>query len=383
VNEMPRVMIALRSLANHSGGVQNQGAELAKMLMQGGSDVTILSLDTNEIQDEFKEKFELYGINFISLTSATLFSPEERLTILARAKRGMEVFSVLKKYRPQILINFMIGSMSFTLIPAKMAGTPILLAERNSPIMYRLPQYRHMRGFLFLSMLLCKTITVQFESYRILYPRFLHSRIKVIPNSVAILPARFKHLDNAQSPLVIGFIGRIEIQKQPLDLPIVAEALRILVPNFRMEVFGNGSQIEELSSKLEEHAVTDKFRIHTQVMDRSEIFSLIDLLIHPALWEGFPNVVAEALSLGIPVVGYADCAGLNELIQSDRNGWLGSRQKGPEGLADLIAHANTILRNPSGIRLKEECIQSVQCYQYEDVQLIWIELILLISFSTR
>ena len=69
------------------------------------------------------------------------------------------------------------------------------------------------------------------------------------------------------------------------------------------------------------------------------------LLAHPAEFEGFPLAVTEALSAGLPVIGFEDCSGLNRLVRDGENGILvpaaGDRtQNFADALAGLMRDAD-------------------------------------------
>jgi glycosyltransferase involved in cell wall biosynthesis len=65
-----------------------------------------------------------------------------------------------------------------------------------------------------------------------------------------------------------------------------------------------------------------------------------------SLYEAFWLATAEAMSAGLPVIGFADCAGTNELIQDEMNGLL-VKIKNDEGRADALAECLVgILGNP-------------------------------------
>lgn len=58
------------------------------------------------------------------------------------------------------------------------------------------------------------------------------------------------------------------------------------------------------------------------------------LLLMPSLEEGIPNVVVEAMALGLPVIS-TNCGGIPELIPNGIEGWI-VPMRNPEAMADAI-----------------------------------------------
>ena len=58
------------------------------------------------------------------------------------------------------------------------------------------------------------------------------------------------------------------------------------------------------------------------------------LLLMPSLEEGIPNVVVEAMAIGLPIIS-TDCGGVPELITKDKEGWL-VPTRNPQALAGAI-----------------------------------------------
>ncbi|MBI2340538.1 MAG: glycosyltransferase family 4 protein, partial [Deltaproteobacteria bacterium] len=64
-------------------------------------------------------------------------------------------------------------------------------------------------------------------------------------------------------------------------------------------------------------------------------YSSADLFILPSLDEGMPNVVLEAMAMGLPIVA-TNVAGTRELVREGKNGYL-VPPKNPEALADILS----------------------------------------------
>jgi len=67
-------------------------------------------------------------------------------------------------------------------------------------------------------------------------------------------------------------------------------------------------------------------------------YSALDIFVCPSLQENLPNTVMEAMSCGIPCVGF-DTGGIPELILNGRTGWLVSPVGSEEGLTGAIMEA--------------------------------------------
>ena len=72
------------------------------------------------------------------------------------------------------------------------------------------------------------------------------------------------------------------------------------------------------------------------VKDVDRIYADAAMLVIPSLEEGLPNVVVEALTYGVPCIGFDDCSGVKHLIVNGKTGFLVSRSN-PEALPSAIA----------------------------------------------
>lgn len=81
--------------------------------------------------------------------------------------------------------------------------------------------------------------------------------------------------------------------------------------------------------------IVEKYDIQRQVIfagvtaDVQEALKRGDIFVFPSAYEGFPLALTEAMSMGLPVIGYKSCPGVNELISSGENGLLCEDGAGP------------------------------------------------------
>ena len=117
----------------------------------------------------------------------------------------------------------------------------------------------------------------------------------------------------------------------------------------------------------------DKISIHEPSSDLTKYFKETDFLCIPSLWEGFPNVLAEALAFGIPAIGFSNCDGVSDLLENNVNGWLIKDDGTPFPLANLLKMCAASKKN--GDDLTKNCKHSMSGYSPSFVIKKWNDLI--------
>ncbi|WP_313113734.1 glycosyltransferase family 4 protein [Aequorivita sediminis] len=91
---------------------------------------------------------------------------------------------------------------------------------------------------------------------------------------------------------------------------------------FHYTIIG-GAGNEELQFLIADLRLEDDVSL-IEAVSQSEVFAVMkssSLLLMPSLEEGIPNVVVEAMAIGLPVIS-SDCGGISELIANGVNGWI-------------------------------------------------------------
>lgn len=106
--------------------------------------------------------------------------------------------------------------------------------------------------------------------------------------------------------------------------------------NFVLEIIGDGPLSESLKQKLDTSKIKNKVIFRGLQKDMEAIYTSADFLIQGSFVEGFPNVVLEALSFGIPCIIFDAPGGHREMIIENKNGYF---IKNKEGAPDVIERA--------------------------------------------
>jgi glycosyltransferase involved in cell wall biosynthesis len=119
---------------------------------------------------------------------------------------------------------------------------------------------------------------------------------------------------------VVGFMGRIERRKGPLDLVHAAPAIRAGAPGARVVVVGEdpyGSDPAYTRSVTE----SPEIEHYPWVKNAPGVMRHLDVLVLPSYKEPFGTVLAEAMAVGTPVVAGA-VDGLPEVVDDGVTGRL-------------------------------------------------------------
>ncbi len=126
-------------------------------------------------------------------------------------------------------------------------------------------------------------------------------------------------LDIGQDRLILGVVGRLSPEKG-VDRAIRALThLRKIYPQAEMHLVGDGPESARLQQLAQSRGVGDAVHFHGWQKDPRNFFEAMDVLLLPSLTEGLPNVVLEAMALGVPVAA-TDVGGVPELLDGGRCG---------------------------------------------------------------
>ena len=166
-----------------------------------------------------------------------------------------------------------------------------------------------------------KGIIAQTEAAKKIYAKqFFHSNVKVIPN-----PVRKITIDpQTNRENIVLSVGRL-IETKHHDRLIRLFA-KIDKKDWKLIIVG-GDAIKQnnfvkLDKLIVELKMSDRVLLTGTVADVEYYYSKSKIFAFTSSSEGFPNVIGEALSAGLPVVSYNCIAGPSDLIEHGVNGYL-------------------------------------------------------------
>ena len=160
----------------------------------------------------------------------------------------------------------------------------------------------------------------------------------------------------------IVFVGTLNKRKRVVELLKLAE----IFPDIIFNIIGDGIDMEYLKIKATKNVL---FHGSLLQLDLASKFKNMDLHILPSISEGFPKVILEAASAGIPSIVYSDY-GASEWIDNNKNGFI------VNDFEELSSTLNSLINNKSLLSSNSEgAILLAKKFDWKTVINEWEEVI--------
>lgn len=159
------------------------------------------------------------------------------------------------------------------------------------------------------------------------------------PNLQTLLHEMPNHpwLNQKQLPVILG-IGRLDPQK---DFPTLIHAFAQVRRRYpaKLIILGEGSQRNKLEQLINQLNLSSDVHIHGFVKNPYAYMSKSSLCVLSSAWEGFGNVIVEAMAVGTPVVSTDCTSGPAEILADGKYGKLvpvGDIEKMAEAIIETL-----------------------------------------------
>ncbi len=309
-----------------AGGAQRVISELSNKMVEKGIKISIALLYNDVIYYSLNNEIQIY--KYYKSKKNKIEEQKRKLRFIQQSVEDSDA---------DIVISFLAEVNIYASIALWNYKVKLIISERNDPQrepaslikkILRKFVYKRPDGFVFQTKQSQKFFGKRIQSHSVV----IHNPVKDgLPNSQVISKDYYK----------IVSIGRLENQKNyPLALKVIKSLIEAGI-SVKYYIYGQGSckfSLQKLCSNLgiEQYVYfmgTSK-NVHTEIIDT-------DFFLMTSNYEGLPNVLLEAMSMGLVVLATnCPCGGPSELIQHGVNGFLfpvGDDRKAVETIISLIS----------------------------------------------
>lgn len=315
----------------NAGGAERATASLANYFSQHNHDVEIITLKDIDSFYPLDEKVSHLRLGFdeieLSLSLKRIFGAVLRM---------LRIRSFVRKRKLDVLIGMSFAMTWYTVVATIFTKTKSVGTERNNPYKYKATKINtFLRKFFYK---LCNGYIFQTKKASLFFTQKLRKSDVIIPNAI-FNENVYKLTPPSKREKLICAVGRLNEQKR-FDLLIDAFAsISDKIPEHKMIIFGEGELRKELEEKIASLSLNDRVLLpgtdtqSVKTVNNAEVFVLSSDL------EGMPNVLMEAMAMGVPCVSTRCDMGPEELIENKTNGILvdvGSSEQIAEAILRII-----------------------------------------------
>ena len=301
-----RILLIIENIG--SGGAEYQICGLVVMLTKAGYPCKLITYIENQFYEPYLRQ---NGVDY-------QFVPKlwNKKTRVFRAAR------YVRRYKPDVVISFL-DSVNMTMCLAKLFfKAKLIVSERNN------------------NTCITRRDNVLFNIYRmadVIVPNS-NTQGKFICNNFPFLSKKVHPIINfvdvnrfvpAETPvhndiLRIVTVARYTQQKNVLTYLKAVRMVKDMGLNVHFDWYGskyNVAYYAEVEREYKQLGIADYLMLHDESKKIEEEYSKADIFCLPSLFEGYPNVVVEAMSCGLPIL----CSNVYEnpyIVEEGVNGFL-------------------------------------------------------------
>ncbi|MDD2719993.1 MAG: glycosyltransferase family 4 protein [Gallionella sp.] len=310
-----KIVFVIKALSSEGGGAERVLVEVASGLARRGHSVTVVTSDAIGA-------VSFYPLDpWVRQINLGIGQVAHKTNAIEALKRVFAMRRVIANIKPDVVVGFMNSSYMLLFFALKGLQIPLIASEHVGPEYYETrPLQRFLSHFM---PLVAEKIVVVTEQVKIKFPIKVHGVVSVIPNPVCFeLGSRADLCGATDSPKILLAIGSLNEGKNHRGLIAAFHQIADAVPDWNLRIVGEGELRAELDALIRALHFEGRVQLSGATKEIWNEYLNAQLFVSSSTYESFGLVVAEALIHGLPVVGFADCPGINLLVRHNENGLL-------------------------------------------------------------
>jgi glycosyltransferase involved in cell wall biosynthesis len=309
-----RIASVIYSLS--SGGAERVASNLINYWVGAGEQATLVTLDSVE-KDFYRIDARVKRIA-LGLTSE---SDNWREFIGNNLRRAQSLRALFRSSEFDVVVSFMDKVNVLVLLATLGLGVPVIVSEQIDPRKDSVGRVTAgLRRVVYPS---ARAVVVQTAGISQWARRIVRKeRIYVIPSPISeqFLGSRESNGTSAHHTVVA--MGRMEPQKGFDRLLTAFAKCAGRHPEWTLRIVGEGTERPRLYALVVKLGLESRVRLDTVTKEPEKVLRDSDLFVLSSRYEGFPNVLLEAMACGLPVISFDCQTGPREMIRDGIDGVL-------------------------------------------------------------
>ncbi len=307
---MKSICLVVHSL--QAGGMERVMAELAGYFAK---------------KDTVKVHLILYGINrdifYVLPDNIIIHKPSFTFNDTKRKTSSLKTLRFLRKkikeIKPDAILSFGEYWNNFVLMATLGLHYPVFVSDRSQPDKSLGKTQDKLRQWLYP---FAKGIIAQTEKAKQVYQSiYRHGNIMVIGNPIRKIQNIEEVIERENIVLMVGRLIESKHQDKLIELFV-----KINNPKWKLVIVGydhlKQNHLARLQELVKQLGVEDRVILTGKQSNVERYYLQSKIFAFTSSSEGFPNVIGEAMSAGLPVVAFDCVAGPSEMITDNENGFL-------------------------------------------------------------
>lgn len=301
-----KIVIITRNMVGD--GAERVIAQLSNYFVAQGKTCKIITINDDEVFYALDRRIQVLPVGRKSGNK-----------LLDKLMRYRTVRKLVRQEQPDLVLSLPEEIGVYVLLALLGTGIPVYVSERNNPwVMPDVTVTRILRSLMYP---FAKGIIFQTDMAKSFFPDSIRRKGVVLKNPVDA--ARIPDQYEGEREKVVVAAGRLSRQK---NMPLLIKAFACFSgnhPEYILRIFGEGELRQELTELARSLNIADKVQLPGRSTALLEKMNSAAMFVLSSDYEGMPNVLLEAMCMGMPAIS-TDCpsGGPKELIEDGVNGLL-------------------------------------------------------------
>lgn len=251
---------------------------------------------------------------------SALLKEEQEGRIKNLKKRHEKLQRIWRGLHPDLILSFMGKNNVMALSTATKEGIKVVVSVRSDPAKeYAAPA---LKAAMLANFGKAAGIVVQSNGAKARFPRYIQKKCIILPNAIDPSFIRPRYIGEREKKIVM--VARLnENKNQAMVMEAFKEATKDKFQDYKLVFYGDGPARATLRRLAESLGVEKRVEFKGNVTHVAEHIEKAYMFILASNYEGMPNSLIEAMSLGLACISTdCPCGGPRDLLRDGVNGLL-------------------------------------------------------------